>query len=144
MAIKTFKSVTRWVEGVKVESESRGFKVVMDEPVIAGGTDTGMTPMEMILAGLGGCQTITAAEFAKAKGVDLQDVWVEIEGDVIRPADRAPRLGFVEVRYKMHFKSTSSEEKLREFVEFIEKSCPVGDTFAGPVKLVFDGIVIEE
>jgi len=144
MAIKTMKATTRLAEGLMVESESRGFKVTMDEPVTSGGTDKGMTPMEMILCGLGGCQTITAAGFAESLGIDMQEFWVEIEGDLERPVKKGTKLGFGEIRYKMHIKTNASEDKVLKFAQFIEKSCPVGDTLMNPVKFSFTGIIIEK
>lgn len=44
---KKFTASTRKTEtGLQVESESRGFKVIMDEPVDEGGADTGMNPVD--------------------------------------------------------------------------------------------------
>ena len=144
MAVKTYKSTTRLINGVKVESESRGFKVIIDEPLDLGGTDEGMNPMELLLCSLGSCQVITAAMLAEPNGIDLQEFWVETEGDLERPVVKGGKRGYTEIRYKMHIKSNSSEEKLQKFVEFIEKNCTVGNTLADPGKFVFAGIVVEK
>ena len=147
MAIKTFKAVSRKLpEGLAVESEVRGFKIVLDEPKELGGTNKGMNPVEALLCALGSCQTIVASAFAKAKGIDLQDFWVELEGDLdtdgfMGKADVRP--GFQEIRFKMHIKSNSPKEKIEEFVKFIENTCPVGDSLANPVRLVLSDVVIE-
>ena len=146
MAVETLKATVKSLDGLAVEGQSRGFKIIMDEPKDEGGTDTGMNPMELILCGLGGCQTIVAMAFARKKKIDIQDFWVEIEGDLdprgfLGLADVRP--GYEEVRYTMHIKSSSPEDKVREYVDFIEKTCPVGDTIKNAVKLVRTGIVIE-
>lgn len=68
MAIETFKAVSRKLpEGLAVESEVRGFKIILDEPKELGGTNKGMNPVEALLCALGSCQTIVAAAFAQAK-----------------------------------------------------------------------------
>ena len=82
----------------------------------------------------------------KTKRIDLEDFFVEIEGDMDMEAlmkQNGKRTGFQEIRYKMHFKSSASEETLQEFSDFIEKNCPVSDTFNQGAKLVNEGIVKE-
>ena len=49
--ISTFNAkVSRLSDGLQVEAQSRGFKVLMDEPVEGGGTDKGMNPVELLLS----------------------------------------------------------------------------------------------
>ena len=63
--ISTFNAkVSRLSDGLQVEAQSRGFKVLMDEPVEGGGTDKGMNPVELLLSSYGGCLTILAAMMA--------------------------------------------------------------------------------
>jgi len=147
MAIETFKAVSRKLpEGLAVESEVRGFKIILDEPKELGGTNKGMNPVEALLCALGSCQTIVASAFAKAKGIDLQGFWVELEGDLdtdgfMGKADVRP--GFQEIRFKMHIKTDAPKEKVEEFAKFIENTCPVGDSLANPVKLVLSDVIVE-
>ncbi len=50
----TYKATSRKLPGgLAVESESRGFKIIIDEPKSVGGTDTGMSPVEAVLCALG-------------------------------------------------------------------------------------------
>ncbi|WP_434577526.1 OsmC family protein [Thermoanaerobacterium thermosaccharolyticum] len=147
MAVETFKAVSKKLpEGLAVESEVRGFKMVLDEPKEMGGTNKGMNPVEALLCALGSCQTIVASAFAKAKGINLQDFWVELEGDIdldgfMGKSDVRP--GFQEIRFKMHIKTDAPKEKVEEFAKFIEKTCPVGDSLANPVKLVLSDVIVE-
>ena len=131
-------------DGLQVETSSRGFKVLLDEPEEMGGTNAGMNPVELLLFALGGCQTIVATAFAEANNFTFEEFQVELEGDedldrIMGLAD--VRNGFQEIRYKMHFKTNESQEKTEEFVKFIEKTCPVGDCIANGVKLVSAGVV---
>lgn len=147
MSVKTLRATAKSMGGFKVEAESRGFKVIMDEPAIMGGNDTGMNPMQLALCALGGCQTIVATAFAKMKGIDLQEFWTEVEGDFDPRGFKGVegvRAGYSEIRFKMHFKSNSSKDKLKKFADFIEKTCPVGDTFSENVKMIRTDVIIEK
>ena len=149
MAVETFRAVSRKLPtGLAVENEVRGFKFVMDEPESLGGTDTGMNPVEALLCALGSCQAIVAAAFAKAHKVDVQDFWVELEGDLdpdgFLLGKPGVRNGFQEVRVTMHIKSDSPSDKIAEYRKFIESRCPVGDTLINGTKVVSRSIVVEE
>ncbi|MGD9910738.1 MAG: OsmC family protein [Candidatus Izemoplasmatales bacterium] len=144
--LTTFKATaTKLSDGMQVETKARQFTALLDEPAELGGTDVAMNPVEALLAALGGCQAIVAAAFAESQGVTFEKVFVELEGDIdldgfMGLAD--VRKGFQEIRFSIHFKSEEPKEKLEKFVEFIEKTCPVGDTLTG-VKLVNAGVVVE-
>jgi uncharacterized OsmC-like protein len=125
----------------------RGFSVRMDEPPNLGGTDTGMNPVEALLAALGSCQVIVAAAFAKAQGIDLQDFWVELEGDLdpdgFLKGKPGVRMGFSEVRLTPHIKTSNSPEEVAKFVEFIKSRCPVGDVMVNGTRILPADAVIE-
>lgn len=145
--LTTFKAkATKLPNGMQVKTESRNFEFLIDEPKSLGGTDLAMTPVEALLCALGGCQAIVAAAFAKAHSIEFEDFFVEIEGDIdmagfMGKAD--VRTGFQEIRYTMHFKTNEPREKMEKFVEFIEKTCPVGDSLENEVRFVNAGLVIE-
>lgn len=147
MAKVTFSALAKKKEGLAVETDVRGFKIMMDEPEDMGGTNRGLNPVEALLCSLGACQTIVASAFAGEIGVDLQDFWVELEGDLdtdgfMGLSDVRP--GFLDIRFKMHIKSDSPPEKIDEFIEFIEKRCPVGDSLGQGVKLNNMSVIIEK
>ncbi|WP_054949581.1 OsmC family protein [Numidum massiliense] len=147
MAQETFKATAKYTgEGLAVETESRGFKLILDEPKELGGTNKGMNPVEVLLCGLGACQTIVAKAFAPKFGIDLRGFWIELEGDLDTRGFKGKagvKPGFSEIRYKMHMATDAAPEKVEEFAAFIEKTCPVGDTIATPVPMVSTGVVIE-
>ncbi|MNJ04122.1 OsmC-like protein [compost metagenome] len=53
------------------------------------------------------------------------------------------RPGYSDIRYTFHIKTDSPKERVEEFVQFLEQTCPVGDTIANLVSLKLSGIVIE-
>ncbi|NCD04841.1 MAG: OsmC family peroxiredoxin [Spirochaetia bacterium] len=145
--ITTFKATARKLkDGLQVETDSRGFKILLDEPEELGGTNVGMNPVEALLCALGACQSIVAAAFASSQDFSFEEFHVELEGDLdpdgfMGLAD--VRNGFQEIRYKMHFKTNETQEKAEEFAKFIETRCPVGDCLANGVKLVSAGTILD-
>lgn len=71
--------------GYAQQVETAGHTLAVDEPVKRGGTDTGPSPMELLLAGLGTCTSITLRMYAERKQWLLGDIEVNVrllkEGD---------------------------------------------------------------
>ncbi|SFL49479.1 Uncharacterized OsmC-related protein [Paenibacillus sp. 1_12] len=146
MPITTFKATAHLQEGVVVKVRSRDFEFTIDEPKSLGGTDTGMNPVEAVLGALGACQSIVARVYAKKFNIQLDDFWVEVEGDLdldgfFKKSDVRP--GYSDIRYNFHIKTDAPREQVEEFVQFLEQTCPVGDTIANQVNLKLNGIIIE-
>lgn len=145
-AVQTFKATAHLQNGVQVKTTSRQFELIIDEPQSLGGTDTGMNPVEALLASLGACQAIVARVYAPKFEVKLDDFRVEVEGDIDLDGffNRSTvRPGYSDIRYTFYVKTSSPHDKVEEFVQFLESKCPVGDTIANPVNLKLDRIVIE-
>lgn len=58
-----------------------------DEPVAQGGLDTGLTPYDLLLAGLGACTSMTLRLYANQKGLPLERVSVWLKHSRIHAAD---------------------------------------------------------
>lgn len=144
--ITTVSATTVLKDNLLVEAETRGHKVIVDEPLDLGGTDRGMNPVELLLSALGACQSIVARTYAKKFDIDLQNFWVELEGDIdldgfLGKSDVRP--GFLSIRYTFHIETNATEEKIEAYKEFIESHCPVGDTIANPVQLSSAKVIVE-
>lgn len=140
MPIATFKAKSKLVEGLQVDNTVRNFTMRMDEPVNLGGTDTGMNPVEAQLIALGSCLTIVAAAFAKQHNIDLQEFWVELEGDLdsngFLRGTPGVRMGFQEIRFTPHIKTSSSPEEVNKFMTFVKSRCPVSDITMNKTEIV--------
>jgi putative redox protein len=62
------------------EAVARFHRVVCDQPFGEGGSDTGMTPPELMLSALGCCAMYYAGEFLRARGLALDDIEIRISG----------------------------------------------------------------
>ncbi len=60
-----------------------------DEPVAAGGLDTGLSPYDLLCAALGACTAITLRLYADLKGIPLERVSVELRHEKIHAVDCA-------------------------------------------------------
>lgn len=146
MPLETFKATAHLQKGMVVKAKSRNFEITVDEPKNLGGTDTAMNPVELVLCALGACQSIVARAYAPKFKIKLEEFWVEVEGDLdtdgfMNKSD--VRRGYSDIRYNIHIKSNASPEQVEEFVQFIERTCPVGDTINNPVNLVLNEIILE-
>ncbi|MBN3525136.1 OsmC family protein [Paenibacillus apiarius] len=146
MPLETFKATAHLQKGMVVKAKSRNFEITVDEPKNLGGTDTAMNPVELVLCALGACQSIVARAYAPKFKIKLEEFWVEVEGDLdtdgfMNKSD--VRRGYSDIRYNIHIKSDASREQVEEFVQFIERTCPVGDTINNPVNLVLNEIILE-
>jgi putative redox protein len=71
----------------QVTLHARQFSWGGDEPPIAGGTDTGPTPYEMLLGSLASCIALTLRVYARHKKIALDGVDVSVEFDRVHGAD---------------------------------------------------------
>jgi len=54
-------------------------QLLADEPESLGGDDSGPSPMEFVLTGLGACTAITLRMYAEKKGLDIARITVSLE-----------------------------------------------------------------
>lgn len=69
--------------GLKQEnSHEREFVLDADEPAILAGTDLGANPVEHLLNSLAGCMTTAMVYHAAIRGIVIEELESEIEGDI--------------------------------------------------------------
>ena len=84
MAEHVLHASAQSVSGYAVRCESRGFSYLLDEAIEDGGTDSGMTPLESLMASMGACKCITARAAAKLRKIDLSEIRIDVDGELGR------------------------------------------------------------
>ncbi len=69
---------------------ARTHSLVADEPLAAGGTDTGPSPFELLMAALGACTTITLRMYADRKEWPLEEIRVSLGHRKLPPPEHTP------------------------------------------------------
>ncbi len=138
--LNTYKAQLRKKGGFESEATIRDFSITIDEPERLGGSNKGPNPLEVLLASLGGCLDFTGTIIAQEMGYQLEDFELEIQGDldprgVTGKAD-VP-VGFQQVRVDVKNVEGIPKEKIPEFIEMIQKRCPVDNTLEEGVEVEF-------
>ena len=72
---------------VRFEAETRGHRVVCDQPPANGGADEGMTPPEYLLVSLGTCAGFYAAEYLRTRHLPQDGLEVRVVAEkALKPA----------------------------------------------------------
>jgi len=102
----------------------------MDLPKQVGGDDVGPTPVELLLASLAGCIGAVARRHEKRLGAPLEGLEIEVEGyyDPRGFEGEDVKPGIQKVKVIVTLRTPVDDEKLREFMRFVEDHCPVEDT----------------
>jgi uncharacterized OsmC-like protein len=92
-----------------------------DHPAVLCGEDRGPTPVEHLLHALAGCLAAGVANISAARGVKLDSVTCQVEGDMdlrgILGLSDEVRNGFQAIRVTMSIKGDASDDKLRQIAE---------------------------
>jgi putative redox protein len=117
------------VEGLRAEALIGKHVVILDEPEKDGGTDMGPTPVQNLLAALGGCSVITMRLYSQRKGWDLQGARVRVR--LVRP--EKGENGAPKFTQEIELQGDLDDEQ-RERLRVIAGRCPVHRLLDGPVE----------
>lgn len=133
------KSVRVLVEqggAFRTECEVGKHKVVIDQPVAAGGTDTGPTPLDYQLVALGGCIAAVARIIAMQRRMNLRSVKINVEGtintDRVLGKSSPDRAGFSSIRAVVTLDCDLPGSEKVKLLKEIEERCPVSDNLTNP------------
>jgi uncharacterized OsmC-like protein len=142
-----FRATNTWQDGGHNRSAIKGFygacaedctrtePFVLDnaEPPVLLGQDQAPNPVEYVLHALAGCMTTTMVYHAAARGIRIESVESQLEGDLdlrgFLRMDDDVRNGYEKVRISFKVKSDATPEQLAE----LAKISPVFDIVSNPV-----------
>jgi putative redox protein len=121
------------------EVRARTHAFALDEPAEVGGTDTGATPYEHLLAALGACTAITLRMYADRKGWPMEavDVWLRTASahapdcEVCETEDVGPH----RLERRIMFDGPLTDEQRRRLL-LIADRCPVKQTLQRGIRVV--------
>ena len=137
------KAKITYVNGMQFVGEAdSGHAIVMDGPPKAGGKNTGLRPMELLLIGIGGCSGMDIVSILKKKKEKVTGVEINVNG---QKAESYPqKFTGIEIEFVIKGKNISEEAVKRAVQLSMEKYCSVKATLEGPAKINYAYKIIEE
>jgi uncharacterized OsmC-like protein len=113
-------------------------RLVADEPLARGGTDTGPNPYDLLIAALGACTSMTISLYARRKQWPLDDVTVTLRHSKVHAVDcedcetKPAMIDRIERSIELY--GALSEEQRARLLEIANK-CPVHKTLTSKIEI---------
>ena len=138
----TWKASVEWDEGFHTTTTIRDFEpFATDEPEGLGGTDTAPNPVEQLIGALGSCLAIGYAANATVAGIRLDDLRIDIEGELNLESFLGienGHAGYETLRATVHIESDADETSIRDLHDTVVASSPVGHTLSEAIPLAIE------
>lgn len=140
------RSVIRDFYGANREDDSRSedFVFTNGEPPVLLGNNEGANPVEYLLHALAGCVTTTTVLHAAARGIRIQELSTELDGQMdlqgLLALDDSAPVGYRQIRIRMSIKADCSDEELDDLLEFAKGHSPVCNTVCKPVPVIVERV----
>jgi len=151
-----FRNSNRWVDGGENRSTIQGFYgagqedtsrsqpfvFTNGEPPVLLGNNEGANPVEFLLHALAGCVTTTLVLHATARGIKIDSISTEMDGDIdlqgLLGLDDSVPAGYEQIRIKMDIKADCSDEELDALLAYTKDHSPVCNTVCRPVPVTVE------
>ena len=128
--------IVRSESGMSAHAEMGPHLLTVDEPVSAGGQDSGPGPYDLLLAALGACSAMTVRLYAQRKAWPLESVEVRLSHERIHAEDCAEcetREGMLDRINKDLVLNGALDTEQRQRLAEIAERCPVQRTLTREV-----------
>jgi uncharacterized OsmC-like protein len=130
--------------GREDDSRSEPFVFVNGEPPVLLGANEGANPVEFLLHALAGCVTTTLVLHAAARGIRIEGISTQLEGDIdlqgLLGLDDSVPAAYEQIRMKRDIKADCSDEALDGLLAFVHKHSPVCQTVCRPVPIILERV----
>ena len=134
-----WKAEVIWQNGFRNQIRVRDLPAsYADEPEVLGGTNTAPNPVEQLLGALGSCLAIGYTANASVRGIQIEDLRIELEGHIDLPVFlglHEGHAGYSDVAIKVYLKAGAPQEILEELHQQVLKTSPFGQTIEKAISL---------
>jgi uncharacterized OsmC-like protein len=109
-----------------------------DEPEALGGTNTAPNPVEQLLGALGSCLAIGYTANASVRGIQIEELRIELEGHIDLPVFlglREGHAGYPDIAVSVYLKADAPQETVEELHQLVLVTSPVGQTIEKAIPL---------
>lgn len=140
------RSTIRDFYGAGREDDSRTseFSFTNGEPPVLLGDNEGANPVEFLLHALAGCVTTTFVLHATARGIKIESLSTELDGDLdvrgLLGLDETVSPGYERIRIRMAVTADCSDEQLDALLTYTQQHLPVCNTVCRPVPVILERV----
>jgi uncharacterized OsmC-like protein len=138
----TWAASVTWDGGFQTTTAIREFvPYATDEPEALGGTDKAPNPVEQLIGALGSCLAIGYAANATVAGVCLDELRIDIEGELNLETFLGledGHAGYDTLRATVYIESDADEAAIKELHDKVVATSPVGHTLSRAVPLAIE------
>ena len=131
--LKKYSVTTTLERGPLAQTSVGEHTLLLDQPVAAGGTDLGPTPVDAFLATIGSCLGTIARLVAHQKKITLEKMEFKVSGefdvDILLGRSEEGEAGFQSLNVDAVLESPDLDEQGKiGFLEEVDRRCPVSQT----------------
>lgn len=138
----TWAASVTWDGGFHTTTAIRDFTpYATDEPEALGGEDTAPNPVEQLIGAFGSCLAIGYAANATVAGIALNDLRIDIEGELNLESFLGiaeGHAGFETLRATVHIESDADETAVRDLHDAVVSTSPVGHTLSRAIPVAIE------
>lgn len=124
-----------------VAADSSGHSIVLDSTKAAGGEGSGFSPLQLLLAGLGGCTGMDTVDILRKERQQIDTVEVIVTGQRVKEPPRV--YSEIHVEYRITGKNVSERAVQRAIQLSEEKYCSVEAMLRAKAKVSSSYVIIQ-